>query len=252
MPGNQRVEDLPRIGLVEVVGQDLAPAVLDLPPGYRQHLVDHHPLLQHALELVVDELDVRHIAPGERLDDLSGDGLRVSVLELREEVDELEAHVEAAPREEVAALAADQPQRDAGPRTAADDAAGLLDDVGVEPPAQPLVRRHHHEQGGAGRGVGPAPGEEGVRAGVDVGGEAAEHALHLDRERPGAEDAVLRPAEPRGGDRLHGLGDLLGRLDGADASAEVEKGRHWMAAPGLGSRRRPMTVVRPPRPCGRR
>ena len=252
MPRNERVEDVGRRRLVEVVGQAFALAVLGLQTLDRQHLIDHHPLLQHALELVVDELDAVHLVAGEGVDGLAGDGLGMAVLELREDVDELEADVEAAPREEVAALAADEAERDAGPRARGDGGAGFLDDVGVEPPAQPLVGGDHHQQRGAGRGVGLAPGQQRVGAGVDVGGEAAEHALHLHGERPGAEDAVLRFAQPRGRDGLHGLGDLLRRLDGADASAKVEKRRHWMAALGPRAGGARPSGVRPRRSCGRR
>jgi len=44
-------------------------------------------------------------------------------------------------------------------------------------------------------------------------GELAHHALHPRRERARREDGQLRLAHARRRDHLHGLGDLLGRLD---------------------------------------
>ena len=52
------------------------------------------------------------------------DRLRVLELQLREQVDLLVAHLEAAPREEVAAAPADQPERDLRGRTLRDEGAG--------------------------------------------------------------------------------------------------------------------------------
>jgi hypothetical protein len=48
-----------------------------------------------------------------------------------------------------------------------------------------------------------------------------EHAQHLDRERARLLDALLRAAQPRRGDHLHRLRDLLRRLDRADAPPDV-------------------------------
>jgi hypothetical protein len=35
--------------------------------------------------------------------------------------------------------------------------------------------------------------------------------------------ALLGAAQPRGGDHLHRLGDLLRRLDGADPAADIQE-----------------------------
>ena len=76
-------------------------------------------------------------------------------LDVLEQADLLVAHVEAAAHEEVAALSADQRQRDLAPgvtRLRADELGRALDDVGVEAAAQPAIRRDHDQQ----RPAGPA------------------------------------------------------------------------------------------------
>jgi len=54
-------------------------------------------------------------------------------------------------------------------------------------------------------------------------GHAAEHALHLRRERTRGHDTVLRAAQLRRGHHLHGLRDLLRVLDRSDPAPQVDQ-----------------------------
>ena len=65
---------------------------------------------------------------------------------------------------------------------------------------------------------------------IDAPGEAAEHALHLQREGPRAHQAFLGAAQLRRRDHLHGLGDLLRVLDRTHAPAEIDERRHRRSA----------------------
>jgi hypothetical protein len=57
----------------------------------------------------------------------------------------------------------------------------------------------------------------------DARADVRQHAPGLARERPRRDDPVLRAAQLRRGHHLHGLRDLLRRLDGADAPAHVDE-----------------------------
>ena len=65
--------------------------------------------------------------------------------------------------------------------------------------------------------------EQRMNRRIDARGDAAEHALHLDRVGPRAHDPLLRAAQLRRGDHLHRLGDLLRVLHRADAAPEIDQ-----------------------------
>jgi len=56
---------------------------------------------------------------------------------------------------------------------------------------------------------------------VRAAGQAAEHHRHLLRVGPRGENALLRALELRRGHHLHGLGDLLRVLDGANLAPQA-------------------------------
>ena len=62
-----------------------------------------------------------------------------------------------------------------------------------------------------------------LAARVDPAREPIEHPQHLGRERPAVLDPILRAPQLRRRDHFHGLGDLLRRLDRADAAADIEQ-----------------------------
>ena len=66
-------------------------------------------------------------------------------------------------------------------------------------------------------------GEQRMGGGVDAGGDASEHALHLHGVRTRVGDPLLRAAQLGRSDHLHGLRDLLRVLHRADAPAEVNQ-----------------------------
>src|SRR5262249_17729349 len=99
---------------------------------------------------------------------------------------------------------------------------GRPEDVRVEGPAEPLIGGDDHEPLAPG---GP-PREQ--RMGVPLGaadqpGEELGHLVGVGSRR---DHALLRAAQLGGGHQLHGLGDLLRRLDGSDPPLDVAKGRH--------------------------
>ena len=57
----------------------------------------------------------------------------------------------------------------------------------------------------------------------DAARQVVEDAQHLSRVRTAADDALLRLAQLRRRDHLHGLRDLLRRLDRADAPTNVDQ-----------------------------
>ena len=118
--------------------------MLDL--GNRQQLVGRDSLLHDRLEFVVHDEDFDRPAGDEFLDGRPGDALRVGVAHPLEDADFLDAHLEAAAPEKVPPLPAHQAQDDAAASRARDEAAGRLDDVGVEAAAQAFVGRHHDQQ----------------------------------------------------------------------------------------------------------
>ena len=100
-----------------------------------------------------------------------------------------------------------------------------FDDVRVEPAAQALVGGDHDEQN-LRVGTRLTLGQQRMSGWIDTARHAVEHSLHLERERAGANHAILRAAQLRRRDHLHGFGDLLRRFHRADAAAEVKQRRH--------------------------
>jgi hypothetical protein len=108
--------------------------------------------------------------------------------------------------------------------------AGQTRDGGVERAAQTALGGAHDQQVNP---VGPGAGQKTrrLRAHGDAGREIAEHHGHALRIGTGGLRRGLRPAQLRGGHHLHGLGDLLRRLDRGDAVTKVFQARHRAALP---------------------
>ena len=100
--------------------------------------------------------------------------------------------------------------------------AGRLDDVGVEAAAQAAVGGDHEEQRLAAGARLARSSSSGCAAGSTRDARLFSTRSICGRERPRLLDALLRAAQPRRRDHLHGLGDLLRRLDRADPAADVE------------------------------
>src|SRR6266571_1819878 len=213
--GEDPREDGPRARLVEVVEPRLF--LPDLPPLHGQQALHRHPLLDHALELVVGQEDLVELALDEVVDDAPGDPLGVGVAQGLEDAHLLAAHPECAPPEVVAPLAAQEGQAQVLPPTVAQEARRGADDVGVEAPAEPLVRGDHEEHDAL---VSPVQ-EEGMGAGIRAGGQVPQHLQHLPGVGPGGEHGLLGAAQLGRGEHLHGVGDLLRALDAADPQADV-------------------------------
>jgi hypothetical protein len=94
--------------------------------------------------------------------------------------------------------------------------------VGVESSAEALVPGDQDHQDLL---HGPL-GQQGMRALLGPRRQAPEKREHLVGVRPGVEDAVLRPPQPRRRHHLHRPGNLLGVLHRADAPSNVEYVRH--------------------------
>src|SRR3954452_12382385 len=106
--GEDLVVDLPRPRLVQVVERGLVR--LDGLALDGEEPLHDDALLDDALELVVDEVDLIHLARGEGLDEVAGDGLGGGVAQGLEQAHLLGADAIMAAAEEVAALAAEQLQ----------------------------------------------------------------------------------------------------------------------------------------------
>ena len=190
-----------------------------------QQLLDHDALGDHRLELVVDDVHRVDVARDEIVDRSPRDALaRRQSRGARTDADVFAPHRRAAPAEEVAALPADEHQRDCAAR-ALDDERGppRLTTFELKLPASPLsavttINRIR------------APGLVVARRRAAGASTASTRPARLCstrsmrfEERPRADDAIVRAAQARGRDHLHGLGDLLRRLDRADPAADVNQ-----------------------------
>jgi hypothetical protein len=86
-----------------------------------------------------------------------------------------------------------------------DELSTRLDYVRVEASAQAAIGRHDDQERAA---TGGRP-QKRMRIGIDTCRKAIEHLLHSLREWPRGDNSVLRAFQPRGGDHLHRLRDLL-------------------------------------------
>src|SRR6266568_4133186 len=241
--GEDPREDGPGARLVEVVEPRLL--LTDLPPLHGQQALHRHPLLDHALELVVDQVDLVEVPLDEVVHDAPGDPLGVGVAQGLEDAHLLPAHPELAPAEIVAPLAAEEGQAQVLSLVLAQEARRGADDVGVETPAEPLVRGDHEEHDA----LAPAVQEEGVGARIGAGSQIPQHLEHLPGVGPGREHGLLGAAQLGRGDHLHGLRDLLRALDAADPPADVDEGGHLSSGRAVVRRpgRRPGRRCRTPR-----
>ena len=125
---------------------------------------------------------------------------------------------------------------------------GGAHDVRVEGPAQSSVGGQS-DHGHAAHLV--VLREEGEPFGVhlDVAGHAGDELVHAYRVGPGGLDALRRPTKSGRRHHLHGLGDLLRVLDGADPPLDISLTRH--SRPWLSLMRRPRRPRRHPRPRSR-
>ena len=219
--GQEPVEDLARAGLELVVGARTG----RLLGGLEDVGLDRHEALElHALHAGGDELRVADLhgvvlAVLEALHDGLGDLASVLVGRLVGEADEAVVDGEAAEAEVAGGLLADG------------DEAGLLalglqaghlaldgaDDGGVVAAAEAAVAGDGDE--GHGADLVALLEQGGALAGAG-GGQVADHLGDLLAVGPRGVDPLLGLEDPAGGDELHRLGDLLGRLHRLDASAQ--------------------------------
>ena len=145
-------------------------------------------------------------------------------LHVLEQADFLVEHVEAAALEEVAALAADERHRDVAAirrlRLVDRELQRRLGDVGVEAAAQAAVGGDHDQQRARRQRIVV---QQRVRRVVGARRQVVEDPEHFLRVRTAAQNAFLRAAQLRGRDHLHGLRDLLRRLDRANAPTNVDQ-----------------------------
>ena len=114
------------------------------------------------------------------------------------------------------------------PGCSADEALRGLDQVGVEGARQALVAGDQHQQDA----LLLAPRQQRILGRLLVAGHGRRHvAQHLAQQRairPRRDHAILRAPQFGRRDHLHGLGDLLRVLDGADAPPDVDQARHGL------------------------
>ncbi len=151
---------------------------------------DDQALLDDALELVIDQVDLVGGSGREVVDDLARDLLGGVEDERREGSDVLRTQGSLAPPEEVARLASHGNEPDLTLALLGDEACRRSDEVGVEATTQALVRRHQDDENPR----VPPLGEEGVDPGVAPGGCRVEDFQQLPSER----DARRRRLPVRG------------------------------------------------------
>jgi hypothetical protein len=187
---------------------------------HREHLLGHRRRGQHRVEPGRDDPDRVEAAVGEVLHQAVDERRRVGGRRAVGDVGALHRHLAAHVLEVADALAADDVQRDGEPLPLEprEQRARLLDEVGVERPAEAAVRREQHDR----RALRRRRLTEQrvllrelrrVEVGDDVGEGVGEGA------RRG--HAVLGALHLRRGDHLHRLRDLLRVLHGLDAPAEL-------------------------------
>ncbi len=142
-------------------------------------------------------------------------------VEPRENAHVLAADGEASPAEEVPALAPDENELDLLARVVDDERGRSLDDVRVEAAGQALVSRDDDELNARARLPHIALGEQRMRRRIDARREPLQYAQDLLPERPRAHDPLVGAAHPGRGHHLHGLGNLLRRLDRADTAPDI-------------------------------
>src|SRR5450759_547428 len=144
----------------------------------------------------------------------------------------LAGHQDDALAEEIAPLAADQHELDCHARAFRLEALRALDQVGIEGARQALVAGDQDEQDAL---LG-APREQRVFLLMVVAGDGRRQvAEYLAQERavgPCPDGAILRTAQFRRRDHLHGLGDLLRIFDRADAPPDIDQTRHELVPLG--------------------
>ena len=146
---------------------------------------------------------------------------------------------DAALAEEIAPLAADQLELQFDARALRLKALRALDQVGIERAGQALVAGDQHQQDA----LFFAPREQRIFGRVLVAGDGRRHvAQHLAQQRAvgtRGDGAILRTAQFRRRDHLHGLGDLLRVFDRADAPPDIDQTRHWILPLGSPPRSAP-------------
>ena len=128
-----------------------------------------------------------------------------------------------------AAFASDQFQLNGGVPMLRDKTLRRLDQGGVECARQALVAGHEHQQ----NTPFGALCEKRILAGALIPAGRRRHVReHLPQQRPvwsRGDHAVLRAAQFRRRDHLHGLGDLLRVFDRADAPPDIDQARHGLS-----------------------
>src|ERR1039457_3074768 len=193
---------------------------------------DGHGLGSHAFELVENEIDGVDFFGAEHLHGLLSDGGGIFVTDLGGQADIFAGDEDGALAEEVATLAADQLELDFDAGALRLEALRTLDEVGIESAGQALVGGDEHQQDA----LFVAPGEQRVLGHALVAGDGrGDVAQHLAQHRAvgaGADGAILRAAQFRRRDHLHGLGDLLRVFDRADAPPDIDQTRHEVVPSG--------------------
>ena len=220
MPGHQGVENFGRGLLVDVVGRALLRRQRDGWNG--QQPLDHDPLLDDRLELVVEQIDGVAL-PGEELgNQFAGDLAGVAILDPLKEVDLLVPDGRGALAEVVQTLAPYAEQVERLAPLLPDKSFRRLYDIGVEGAAQPLVGGDHHQL----NALFLPFFQQGMPPDLGAGHQAPDHLEDAAGVGPGSQDRLLGSPQLGGRDHLHGLGDLLGVAYRADPASNVQDVGH--------------------------
>src|SRR5262245_10113133 len=177
------------------------------------------------LEAAVEQIDgvglVRSEARRDALGHLAGDLGRADAEHARA----LGQRCDPPPAVIVESLAADQHQLHLAILMLAEESLALAQEVRVEAAAEAAIAGEHHEVDA----TLLAPSQEWMRLLGEPGDDGREHLRELRSVGPRLLGGLLRAAQARSGDHLHGLGDLLRRADRADPLAEVLQAGHQAA-----------------------
>ena len=191
-----------------------------------QQALDGERLGHDAFEFVVEEIDGVDFAFGVAVNCGAGDGGGVFVFNLVEQVDVLGGDGGTTAAEGIAAFAAGCDEFHLGGALVGKELGGGFDEIGVEGTGQTFIGGEQDELDAF---LFAAGQERASRCVFIAGGtvcQVCHHPLEHGGIGAGGNDAILRAAQFGGRDHLHGLGDLLGVFDGADAPPDVYKTRH--------------------------
>src|SRR5204862_7997122 len=181
----QPVENLLRRLLEDVIRLRLG--LFQIAAAERQYFFDDHALLDDRLEFVVDDVDRIDFGVRVRLDDGFRNILRVTVIEVRKDVHELDANRHGPASKEIATFAADRGETDRLVFVFANENLRRANDVGIERAAESPVCSDDDQQNFLFR----PDFQERMRDILQAHCEIAEDSFELVRIRTRAENTLL-------------------------------------------------------------